>query len=318
MAQEVKTDDVSTFRTELLAPFQKLKVSELDLTQKPVILSAKLTPRQALEELIKHHLRCAPVVDGDKFIGVFDLRDAIKFAMEVYRSKHMKEEDIAAMEYIAVSPHISTNTLAYLARMRKFWAVKESDSVVAMMKIVATGSHIVGVLSSDGKQLKSILSQGQIFQQVAKLWTDFKSDVAIEPLKKLGFVKHPVIQIPAKTPAHEAFEIMANHQLSGLAVVDDKGKLVHNTSATDIKLWLKASESLESSIEDFLVAVRKDSHLSKTNFPVTSVEEKEGLVKMIGKLKATKYHRLWVVDKDHKPAGVFAITDLFSFVTDGK
>jgi len=316
MAQEVKTDDVSTFRNELLGPFKKLKVSDLDLSQKPIILSSKLTPRQALEELIKHHLRCAPVVEGDKFIGVFDLRDAIKFAMEVYRSKHLKEEDIAAMEYIAVSPHISTNTLAYLARMRKFWAVKESDTVLAMMKTVANGSHIVGVLSSDGKQLKSILSQGQIFQQIAKLWSDFKSDVSVETLKKLGYVKSPVVQISSKTPAHEAFALMANHQLSGLAVVDEHGKLVHNTSATDIKLWLKASESLEISIEDFLLAVRKDTHSSKNQSPVSTVDEKVGLAKMIGKLKASKYHRMWVIDGDQKPTGVFAITDLFSFITD--
>ncbi|ETO20048.1 hypothetical protein RFI_17173 [Reticulomyxa filosa] len=254
MAQDEKIDDVSRFRQELLAPFQKLKVSDLDLSQKPIILSAKLTPRQALEELIKHHLRCAPVVDGDKFIGVFDLRDAIKFAMEVYRSKHLKEDDLVAMEYIAVSPHISTNTLAYLGivyqtkilsifwryfvlfffvtkggeevtRMRKFWAVKESDSVLSMLKIVAKGSHIVGVLSSDGKQLKSILSQGQVFQQISKLWTEFKEDVPVETLKKLGYVKSPVVSISSKTPAHEAFALMANHQLSGLAVVDEDGIL---------------------------------------------------------------------------------------------
>jgi len=315
MAQEVKSDDVATFRRELLIPFQKMKVSDLDTTQKPIILSATLTPRQGLEELLKHHLRCAPVIDGDKFIGVFDLRDAIKFAMEVYRSKHLKEEDVAALEYIAVAPHISTNTLAYLARMRKFLAVKESDSVLSVMKIVGSGSHIVGVLSSDGKQLKSILSQGQIFQQIAKYWTDFKSDVSIPTIRKLGYVKFPVIQISYKTTAHEAFALMANHQLSGLAVVDEDGKLVHNTSATDIKLWLKASESLETTIEEFLVAVRKESHSSKVQFPVTSVDENAGLVKAINKLKATKYHRMWIVDEDHKPSGVFAITDLFAFLT---
>ncbi|ETO22390.1 hypothetical protein RFI_14809 [Reticulomyxa filosa] len=253
MAQDSKTDDVSTFRHELLLPLQKLKVSDLDLSQKPIILSAALSPRQALEELIKHHLICAPVVDGDKFIGVFDLRDAIKFAMEVYRNKHLKEQDIAAMEYIAVSPHISTNTLAYLgntnnaipyffsslfakrkglkkktktktkARMRKFWAVKEGDPALSMLKIVAKGSHIVGVLSSDGKQLKSILSQGQIFHQISQKWTDFKADISVDVLKKAGYVKHPVVQISSKTPAHEAFALMANHQLSGLAVVDEKG-----------------------------------------------------------------------------------------------
>jgi len=318
MAQEVKSDDVDGFRQELLAPFAKMKVSDFDLSQKPIVLNATLTPRQALEELVKNHLRCAPVIEGGKFIGVFDLRDAIKYAMEVYRSKHLKEKDIAAMEYIAVATHISTNTLGYLARMRKFCEVKETEPMLSVMKILATGSHIVGVLSSDGKKLKTILSQGQIFQQLAKGWSQVKLDVSVPTLRKLGYIKFPVVQIPSTTPAHEAFDLMAKHQLSGLAVVDEDGVLVHNTSVTDIKLWLKSSGSLEITIEDFLVQVRKEANATKTQVAVSSVDENAGLVKVINKLKATKYHRMWIVDDEHKPSGVFALTDLFAFMTDEK
>ncbi|ETO13276.1 hypothetical protein RFI_24100 [Reticulomyxa filosa] len=200
--------------------------------------------------------------------------------------------------------------------MRKLWAVKETDPVISVMRILAKGPHIVAVLSSDGRQLKGILSQGQIFQQISKQWIEFKRDVSVQTLRRLGFIKFPVKQISFQTTAHEAFGLMAKYQLSGLAVVNEEGKLVHNTSATDIKLWLKASESLEATIEDFLIAVRKDSHSSKEQFPVSSVDEKAGLAKMIAKLRVTKYHRMWIVDDDHKPSGVFAITDLFAFITD--
>jgi len=162
------------------------------------------------------------------------------------------------------------------------------------------------------------LSQGQIFQQLAKAWSQAKLDVSIPTMRKLGYVKSPVIQIPSSTLAHEAFEVMAKHQLSGLAVVDEDGMLVHNTSATDIKLWLKSSNSLESSIEDFLVTVRKESDATKTHVAVSSVEESAGVMKVINKLKATKYHRMWIVDGEHKPSGVFAITDLFAFMMEEK
>jgi hypothetical protein len=38
--------------------------------------------------------------------------------------------------------------------------------------------------------------------------------------------------------AFEAFELMASKGVSGLAVVDDDGKIIQNTSATDLKVCM--------------------------------------------------------------------------------
>jgi len=42
-----------------------------------------------------------------------------------------------------------------------------------------------------------------------------------------------------KAPAIQAFKMMSQNRISGMAVVDDEGVLIGNISASDIKLFLE-------------------------------------------------------------------------------
>ena len=111
---------------------------------------------------------------------------------------------------------------------------------------------------------------------------------------------------------HSAFSLMSKLNLSGLAVVNEDGVLVHNTSATDIKLWLIASSTLEDTIEQFLISIRKLSLTER--YPITVCTLKDTFKRGVQKIQATKYHRLWIVDQNTKPIGVLALTDIFKFI----
>lgn len=87
----------------------------------------------------------------------------------------------------------------------------------------------------------------------------FDADVKLSEMAKSKYVTSPVVTIRNTTKAYDAFEKMSTSNLSGLAVVDENGKVIHNTSATDIKLWLIHNEALETSIETFLSNIRKMS-----------------------------------------------------------
>jgi CBS domain-containing protein len=48
----------------------------------------------------------------------------------------------------------------------------------------------------------------------------------------------PVIQVHYDTPAIRVFRLMDNRKISGVAVVDENGRLVGNTSGSDLKVTL--------------------------------------------------------------------------------
>ncbi len=46
----------------------------------------------------------------------------------------------------------------------------------------------------------------------------------------------PAIVVKYDSKAYKAFEIMVNKGISGLAVVDEDGIIIHNTSTSDLKV----------------------------------------------------------------------------------
>jgi len=239
------------------------------------------------------------------------LRDTVKYALQTYHHGNVDKAKAKAMEFLTVSPQISTQSLKYLSRMCPFHCVPLSDSIITVLQAFSKGSHIIGVASEDGSKLVGVMTQGQLFQQLAKKW-DFDADVTLLELANAKYITSPVVSINRTAKAYDSFEKMSTSNLSGLAVVDDDGKIIHNTSATDIKLWLIASNSLEETIEEFLINIRKLSKMEK--YPFTACNMNDGIKKAIGKLQATKYHRLWVVDENDRPVGVLALTDVFRLI----
>jgi CBS domain-containing protein len=265
------------------------------------------------------------VIDSlnNKFIGVLDLRDTVKFALETYRkqSTALSEQKQKAMEYLTSSPQISTQSLKYLSQMRKFRTVLLSDSLMPVISSLAQGSHVIGVIDDQQQnKLIGVITQGQFFQQVcAKLHASVFNNTdgcSLQQLLDLKYVTSPVKSIKSSVKAYEAFELMSKLDLSGLAVVNNDGVLIHNTSATDIKLWLIHNASFEDSIEQFLINIRKLALTER--FPITVCTLDDSLRRALQKLQATKYHRLWIVDPKTQPVGVFALTDFFKFIIDAK
>jgi len=323
MAQlpEQKEADNSDLRESLIGILQKATISDLKLSNKVIVLDAATKPKPAIESLIQNKIRAAPVVAMGEFIGVLDLRDTIKFALEAYHKKVASNEDVEkdkAAQWLTASPHIATGTLSYLAKMRPFTTVKTTDSLLTVAEALSKGHHMVGVIDVQKKKLTNILTQGQLFQQVAAMWKegplggDDADSVVLQHLMDLKYITSPIKSVKGSMKAADAFGLMAKYNLSGLAVVNDDGKLIHNTSATDIKLWLQSECKFDDSIENFLIAIRKQSLDERV--PVTMLQPKDTFKRAVGQLRATKYHRMWIVDDKKEPIGVLALTDIFKYL----
>lgn len=127
------------------------------------------------------------------------------------------------------------------------------------------GVHRVPVVNEKG-EVVNILSQSSLItflnHSCANL-AEFKST-----LKELHLGSKPVISVHKDVPAIEAFRLMDKKKISGVAVVDTDGKLVGNTSASDLKLFLKTPsiDLLNMPIMQFLNKIRQESIDVSLNF----------------------------------------------------
>lgn len=203
-------------------------------------------------------------------------------------------------------------TCTYLSRRNPFHPVKEQDSLLNVCEILAKGVHRVPVVDAEGKVV-NIVSQSTIIQFINShiKEANVKSELG-KTINELHLGSKPVVSVHKDASAIETFRLMDNKKLSSLAVVDNDGRFIGNTSASDLKLFIKtlSVELLHQPIMSYLNKIRQES--IEIASPTISVTGKDTLAVLVGKIAATKVHKLFVADDvgGYKPDRVISITDI--------
>eukprot|EP00802_Teleaulax_amphioxeia_P027791 Tamp_29242.p1 GENE.Tamp_29242~~Tamp_29242.p1 ORF type:complete len:204 (-),score=28.61 Tamp_29242:89-700(-) len=136
---------------------------------------------------------------------------------------HLKHKRSRTLQAIAAHPTITTDntSLRYIARMRPFKVFPPKTAITDVAQALALGSHIVGV-AKEGGGLAMVVTQKMLFQYVASVLA--RAQFAVERV-----MKSPVLSVGCNTSTLDAFQLMVEKNISGLAVTDEEdGKLVHN------------------------------------------------------------------------------------------
>jgi CBS domain-containing protein len=204
-------------------------------------------------------------------------------------------------------------TVTYLSRRNALHPVSPNDSLLDICEILAKGVHRVPVM--DKGEIVNIISQSSIIQFLHK----HNKELAPFTSKKIGEIKigsKPVITVNKTTVAIDAFRLMDNKKISGLAVVDEAGRFVGNTSASDLKLFMQtlSLEILKQPVSQFLNTLRQES--IDIRVPTISVGSNDTVQTAISKLAMTKIHKLFVADDGdgYKPKMVVSITDILKYL----
>lgn len=205
-------------------------------------------------------------------------------------------------------------TLPYLARRNPFHAVKHGASLKEVVDILTRGVRRVPVVDSEGKVV-NIVSQSTIVQFLNKHLPEVKS-LFEEKVEHVNIGTAPVISVTKETRAIDVFRMMDHHMRSGVAVTDTTGTLLGYTTGMDLKLFIQCPSVsvLQLPIMQFLSQIRAQSIDIST--PVTSLSLHEPLTLLIGKLAATRGHRIFIVTNDYKPAKVVSIVDLLKYIVE--
>jgi CBS domain-containing protein len=290
--------------------------------------------RSISQKISEHSILSAPVWDEKegKYIGFLDTRDLVQFV--VFQSDERKRQAMAASDNLAppdvdmkaivdaaakmFSRPLDGITVPYLARRNKFYPVYEDDTLLKVVEILANhGAHRVPVVSRETKKVIDIISQSTIIKFLASKEADFKEAFG-KTVDGTQIGSRPVIPIKSDATALETFKVMAKYNRSGVAVVDaETGRFVGNTSGSDLKLFIREPEknaaALQAPITDFLSAIRRaESPSSNTRCPTISVSASDTIGMIVGKLAATRIHRIFVADDatGYKPTAIVAISDV--------
>jgi len=305
--------------------FKKLladtKSSDLTLQKGSVIIVKSTdTPLEGFKQLLEHNILSAPVYDisSQKYTGFLDMRDLVSFVVFVDDDQKSDfpsnlNELILRGSKLLKQPSDGV-TCTYLSRRNPFHAVSPNDSLLVVCEMLAKGLHRVPVVDSTGKVV-NIISQSSIITFLNLHLSILKHETQ-HTITDLNLGSKPVISVKQDTSVINTFRVMDNKKISGVAVVDAHGKFLGNTSASDLKLFIKTLniDILNEPIMQYLKKIRQESVEIRT--PTISCSSNDSLATLIGKLGATKVHKIFIADDSggYKPDRVVSLTDILRYL----
>jgi len=297
-----------------------LKVTTVEAINLPkgqvIVLESTEQVVHGFQKLLDNHILSAPVFDvkEHKYIGFLDIRDLISFCVFIHDNNLQAENLLDIVNFGAKMFKHATDgvTLPYLARRNPFHAVQNTASLHDVVEILTKGVRRVPVVDGAGKVV-NIVSQSSIVHFLNKHITEFHS-LFEDKVEHVNLGTSPVISVTKETRAIDVFRMMDHHMRSGVAVVDTTGTLLGYTSGMDLKLFIQTPSVsvLQLPIMQFLNQIRSQSIDIST--PVTSLSLHEPLTLLIGKLAATRAHRIFIVTPEYKPIRVVSIVDLLRYL----
>jgi len=230
-------------------------------------------------------------------------------------------------------------SLRYLALRNRCVVALSTDPLLSVVDVIAGSWDVHRVLvvepSSDPKAPKKIIdifSPSDIVKLLAAKYARFalpqeegkeqEIDAAGKELNQsvdaLRVGVSPVLTVSADDTMLHALRLMNHFQISGLGVVDEEGRLIGNTSGSDLKLYLREprAEKLQMPVLEFVNEVRRASSVDRS--PAVSVSPSSSFLTVLSKLAATKMHRVFVCDPiTRKPLAVIAVEDIVTLIHRG-
>ncbi|KAL7489718.1 hypothetical protein ACHAW6_015403 [Cyclotella cf. meneghiniana] len=311
-----------------------------------IVIDSKMTPLEASKILWSKDIMGAPVYDAKtkSYVGMFDVRDILSCVTSAHREylamlgRHTPGEDTPlphemdahrkaqgelmakAIQNIKINttpPAPGAITVSYLAARNPMKIHSKEENLVEICKdLEKRGTHRVAIMdnSSGSPACTGIISQSGlvdfIFHKCPPGSLEEKISDAGIPYKK------DVAKISEEATAADAFELLDSKRLSGIAVVDEDGVLIGNTSARDIKHAVidGGKTGMDMDIISYLAQVRQSQIRRNERFPSCHIYEDATVGHVVGVLAKTGYHRVFVVDADKKPIGVVSFADVLRWM----
>jgi len=257
------------------------------------------------------------------FKGLLDHRDLCEVLIRLFRTKRRKsfadlltsDVELATLLEMGLALEAPAELVANVSKKHPLVSVKTSDPLTKLLEHFCSGTHRVFVFDSAGSFL-GVLSQSDLIKMLNAHQKEL-GPVLSRSIKDLGLGTALVVSLEWNHSVIEAIQKMQEHNISSVALVDDAGLLMSVLSMTDIKYVFRAKtlNVLNMSCQDYICSVRRAQSLEdregKDVYPFFGIQASSPLSHALGRLVATRTHRLFLVGSDSRPLGVISLTDIF-------
>jgi len=308
-----------------------VKCSELPNTRSKVVTITTQTPLlEGFQILLNERIQSAPVWDEKKnqWIGFLEMRDLISYcvaeeaahataadselSMHMYMMQALRlSETKADIDQSEEKPMHSR--VGYLAAMHPFKAIRPEDTLKdAVILLAARNTHRVAMVEPENPQvICNILSQSSVIAYISTHMSELEGLVT-KTVLELGLGSRPCVAVKDTESALAALKMVDTHSFSAMAVVDSEdGKLMGNTSGSDLGYFLSSEVSLHTPVLDFLAQAKQAQPVrtKDTNTTITC-HNSDPLKKVVARLAKTEVHHVFIVDDNRVPLGVISVSDI--------
>jgi CBS-domain-containing membrane protein len=285
----------------------------------------KVTLGKALHSLAEHGMLSAPVWDNEKkkYLGFVDVFDLMTLAVGVDVLMHILPDAVLKKPRADDLRFQKEMTLGEMMKDQPesafgAWCpVEEGTKFKDIVRLLASKARRVPVISKQTGKVIQIISQSQVCHL---LYERVKAGGVLTDTTPgtTGLGLKPVFSVKDSDQARDAFQLMVDKRVSSIAIVDDNGEIVTAISTKDIRLLprlesagLERNNLLDMNVREFVGLVRRVTEIDgKSRAACVTVEMNTPLATVLGKLAATKMHRVYVIDARRKPVGVISVSDV--------
>jgi len=299
------------------AVLSQVNVEALAPSGPVVVADSKDSLSKTFLSMVKNNILCTPVLDtaNNTFIGLIDMIDIACFVVDIAKnSDHLGTDYVDFMSREEEFKGRATSDIADLSTRNKLYPVTVGSNLLDAVNLMAN-NHVqrIPVLDYEGR-ITNLLTQSAVIDYLAKHVDQLGPSIQ-KTLKELNFERKPVISIDHNKRAIDAFRLMAENRISGLAVLDSDKKLMANVSARDLRSIQQDTrlfERLYYSVGEFVSHVRQANY--RAIHPSICCTFDDTFQKIIMRLAATRIHRMYVVDENRHPISVISLHDVLAKV----
>jgi len=287
----------------LITFLQTTFIKDIKKTTSLITLRPTDTVKAAFELLCLKEITAVAVYEphGNHFYGFVDTLDLTVFIIRVFAEnfdRHPHLYDPKELEKRFLMP---VRDIINASQRDLFQPVEITENLHFLItNFLQHAVHRVPVLEKG--QIVGIVSQSDVIKYLSRNCQG--NDIMYKTIEQLGLDHGSVISISNDHTLMKAFTKIVTNNISALAVVNMKGKLVNCISASDLKgITLTSFFKLEIPIhEAFLYNPQK--------LPPVTCGRSTTLGELLKIAERTGVHRVFVVDDENRPTNVITLTNI--------
>jgi CBS domain-containing protein len=274
------------------------------------------TIRVALMTLAEYKIQSVPVYDTEKktFIGFVDGFDTVTYLVQNCSEKLLTDPTVSMLKLTEMDAPV--DRAINVSKHDSLHAVNSNEPLLTLLELMGHGDlRRVFVLHPDTRAVIGLVTQSKVIQLLFDEMAGFQQ-IARKTMQEMGLsAKVPVYKMKETDLALDAFKLMIEKEVSGLAVVNENDELIDAITTSDIRgsIGIDILSDLRKPIREYLHKLHLLTGKPPAPFYCATTDS---LCDVLRILDIKRIHRLFVVDEKKRPIHVISLRDILCVLLD--